>query len=181
MSFLSLYILLFYLQVHLPVALHNHVCICYWFTIFLSWTSEMPGIHHPQDLGYTTTVVCFPIWSLFPLTFLCLNILPNFWSRNNGRRAQYTQKFTYAFKNLSLVMKKNYDPELQSGRMFLTHQMAAIPTFMPSGRLKTNTCISLPLILIYKKNCVKWTGNGQYILTLYVKVLTPIFKSCSSV
>lgn len=48
-------------------------------------------------------------------------------------------------------MKKNYDPELQIGRMFLTHQMAVIPTFMPPGRLKTNICISSPLILIYKK------------------------------
>ena len=46
-------------------------------------------------------------------------------------------------------MKKNYDPELQSGTMFLIHQMAAIPTFMPTGRFKTN--ISLPLKLIYKK------------------------------
>jgi len=47
--------------------------------------------------------------------------------------------------------KKNYDPELLSGRTFLTHQMAAIPTFMLSGRFKTN--ITLPLKLIYKKMC----------------------------
>jgi len=50
-------------------------------------------------------------------------------------------------------MKKNYDPELQSGRMFLIHQMAAIPTFMPSGRLK----ILVFRYLLYSsvKNCVK--------------------------
>ena len=178
MSFLSLYILLFYLHVHLPIASHNHMCICCWFTLFPSWTSEMPRKHQPRDLGCTVTVVCFPIWSLFPLTFLCLNILPNLWSRNTGGRAQYTQNFTYVFKNLLLVTKKNYDTELRSGRMFITHQMAAIPTFMPSGRFKTN--ISLPLKLIDKK-CVKWTGNEQYILTLDVKDLTPIFKSCSCV
>jgi hypothetical protein len=150
MSFHYLYILLFYLHVHLPVALHNHVCICYWFTVFPSCTSEVLRIHHPQDHGCTTTVVCFPIWSLLPLTFLCLNIFPNLWSRNTGGTAQYAQIFTYVFKNLLLVTKKNYDPELQSGRMFLTHQVATIPTFMPSGRFKTN--ISLPLKLIYKKN-----------------------------
>jgi hypothetical protein len=146
MSFLSLYILLFYLHVHLPVALHNHACICYWFTVSPSWTSELPRVHHPQDLGCTATVVCFPIWSLLPLTFLCLNILPNLWSRNTGGRAQYTQKFTYVFKNLLLVTKKNYDPQLQTGRMFLTYQMAAIPTFMPSGRFKTNTHSNLALV-----------------------------------
>jgi len=58
-------------------------------------------------------------------------------------------------KNLHMYLKsvacheKNYDSELQSGRMFLTQQMAAIPTFMPSGTFKTN--ISLPLKLIYTK------------------------------
>jgi hypothetical protein len=183
MSFLSFYILLFYLHVHLTMALHNHVCICYWFTVFPSEQVKGQGYTTPKTLD-VQPMLCFPVWSLFPLTFLCLNILQNLWSRNNGERAQYTQKFIYVFKNLLLFTKKNYDTELQSGRMFLTHQMVAIPTFMPSGRFKTN--ISLPLKLIYKKMhkmnrqwavyintwCERFHTHIQ-ILLLCVKVLPP--------
>jgi hypothetical protein len=150
MAFLSLNILLFCLYVHLPVALHNNVYICYWFTVSPSITSEFPRLYHPHDLGCGANVVSFPIWSLFILTF-CLNILPKLGRRNTTGRAQYTQKFTYVFKNLLLVMKKNYDAELQSDRKLQTHQMSAISTFMPSSRFKTN--ISLPLKLHCNKMC----------------------------
>lgn len=70
MASLSLYILMFCLNLHSPVALHNHVCICYWFTVSPSVTSELPRLYHPHDLGRGATDARFPIWSLLPDFFM---------------------------------------------------------------------------------------------------------------
>jgi hypothetical protein len=65
--------------------------------------------------------------------------------------AVHTNTYT-VFINLLLLRRKNSDAELQGGSMFLTYQVADIPTFMLSGRSKTNI-EPFPPKLILKKRC----------------------------